>query len=37
MSNIKISGFGLFVDRSIALFLVSLGMIVAGATAIAGV
>lgn len=37
MSNIKISGFGRFVDRSVALFLVSLGMIVAGATAIAGV
>ena len=37
MSNVKISDFGRFVDRSIAMFLVSLGMIVAGATAIAGV
>ncbi len=36
MSNVNFSGFGRFVDRSIALFLVSLGMIVAGATAIAG-
>jgi hypothetical protein len=37
MSNVKISDFGRFIDRSISLFLVSLGMIVAGATAIAGV
>ena len=36
MHNVKISGLGRFVDRSIALFLVSLGMIVAGATAVAG-
>ena len=37
MSNVKISSFGRFIDRSISVFLVSLGMIVAGATAIAGV
>jgi hypothetical protein len=36
MSNVKISGFGRFIDRSIGLYLVSLGLIVAGATAIAG-
>jgi hypothetical protein len=36
MSNVKIFDFGRVIDRSIALFLVSLGMIVAGATAIAG-
>jgi hypothetical protein len=36
MSSVKIFDFSRFVDRSISLFLVSLGMIVAGATAIAG-
>jgi hypothetical protein len=37
MSYVKNSTFGRFIDRSIGVFLVSLGMIVAGATAIAGV
>ncbi len=36
MSQFKISTFGRFVDRSIGVFLVSLGAIVAGATAIVG-
>jgi hypothetical protein len=36
MSNMNFSVFGRLVDRSIGVFLVSLGMIVAGATAIAG-
>lgn len=37
MSNINFFGFGRIVDRSIGVFLVSLGMILAGATALAGV
>ncbi len=36
MSNVNFSLFGRIIDRSIGVFLVSLGMIVAGATAIAG-
>jgi len=36
MSQFKTSGFGRFVDRSIGVFLISLGAIVAGATAIVG-
>ena len=36
MSQFKTSGFGRFVDRSIGVFLVSLGAIDAGATAIVG-
>lgn len=36
MSNLNYSVFGRLVDRSIGVFLVSLGMLVAGATAIAG-
>jgi hypothetical protein len=37
MSKIKFSGFSRFIDRSVSVFLVSLGVILAGATAIAGV
>jgi len=36
MSNVYFFGFGRIVDRSIALVLVSMGMILAGATALAG-
>ena len=36
MSKFKISTFGRVVDRSIGVFLISLGAIVAGATAIVG-
>ena len=36
MSKFKISTFGRVVDRSIGVFLVSLGAILAGATAIVG-
>ena len=36
MSQFKISSFGRIVDRSIGVFLVSLGAILAGATAIVG-
>jgi len=37
MTSINISTFGRFIDRTVAVFLVSIGVIVAGATAIAGV
>lgn len=36
MSRFKISTFGRFADRSVSVFLVSLGAILAGATAIVG-
>ncbi len=36
MTHFEISRFGRFIDRSIGLFLVSLGAIVAGATALVG-
>ena len=36
MSQFKISSFGRIVDRSIGVFLVGLGAILAGATAIVG-
>jgi hypothetical protein len=36
MSNIGFFGFSRFIDRSIAIVLVSMGMILAGATALAG-
>ena len=36
MSQFKITSFGRIVDRSIGVFLVSLGAILAGATAIVG-
>jgi hypothetical protein len=36
MTQFKISAFEGFVDRTIALFLVSLGVILAGATAVVG-
>jgi hypothetical protein len=36
MSNVNFFGFGRFIDRSIAVVLVSMGMILAGATALAG-
>lgn len=37
MTHFEFSRFGRFIDRTIGVFLVSLGAIVAGATAIAGV
>jgi len=37
MTYLNISSFGRFVDRTVAVFLVSIGVIVAGATAVAGV
>jgi hypothetical protein len=36
MSHFKISSFGRIIDHSIGVFLVSLGAILAGATAIVG-
>lgn len=36
MSNISFFGFGHIIDRSIAIVLVSMGMLLAGATALAG-
>jgi hypothetical protein len=36
MSNVQFFGFGRIIDRSIAVVLVSMGMILAGATALAG-
>ena len=36
MSNINFLGFGRFIDRSIAVFLVGMGLILAGATALTG-
>ena len=36
MSNVNFFGFGRFIDRSIAIVLVSMGVILAGATALAG-
>ena len=36
MSNVNFFGFSRFIDRSIAIVLVSMGMILAGATALAG-
>lgn len=36
MSNVKFFGFGRVVDRSIVVVLVSMGMILAGATALTG-
>jgi hypothetical protein len=36
MSNNRFFGFGRFIDRSIAVVLVGMGMILAGATALAG-
>jgi hypothetical protein len=36
MSNIGFFRFGRFIDRSIAIVLVSMGMILAGATALTG-
>ena len=36
MSKIQFFGFGRFIDRSIAIVLVSMGMILAGATALTG-
>jgi hypothetical protein len=37
MSNINFSNFGRIIDRSIGLLLVGMGVILAGATAVAGV
>jgi hypothetical protein len=36
MSNMNFFGFGRFIDRSIAIVLVGMGMILAGATALVG-
>jgi hypothetical protein len=36
MSNVKFFGFGRFIDRSIAIVLVGMGVLLAGATALTG-
>ena len=36
MSSLDLTTFGRFIDRTVAVFLVSIGVVVAGATAVAG-